>query len=1454
MHTATGSLSITVSAVLTITTAAGTLPTTGEAGAAYAATSLTQSGGVGPFNWVINSGSLPNGLSLSTAGSISGTISPTAVPGTFSFTAKVTDSQGNVVISGTISIKVDAALAITPPTFPTGVINVSYPAETFTATGGSGSGYTFALATGTLPSPLTVGASGTIASAVLTASGTFTFTLKVTDSLGYTVPTGSLSITINPAITVALSPASPVTLDQGGTQLITAITTNDPNTAGVTWAIASGLGSLTGQSSATTVTFNAPANVAVASTAVVSATSKTDPSKSAAFTINLILPPQITTTTMTPGTVNVLYSSPVNVTGGVAPYTWAIVTAPAGLTLNSSTSNAVVVGGTPTVPGANQTFTIKVTDAQGVSATSSGLTITIFPTLTIAAPALPVGVVGASYTAPAFTASGGSGTGYVFLVASGSILPLVLNQSTGIISGTPSSTVPIQFTVKVTDSVGNVATTGNLTININAAPAITSAGSTTFSVGVAGLFTVTTTGLPKPALSDGGATLPSGVTFTDNGNGTATLAGTPATGTAGPYAFTITASNGIGTNATQSFTLTVNTAPGFTSANTATFTVGALGSFTLTTTGIPTATVSQTGGTLPNGVTFTPNGGGTATLAGTPAAGTGGSYSITFTASNGVGTPATQSFTLKINQAPLITSLNSASFSEGALSSFTVMTTGFPAPSLSDGGATLPTGVSFQDNGNGTATIAGTPAAGTAATSPYPFTITASNTTNPNATQSFTLTVNTTPAFTSATSTIFTVGTLGSFTATATGSPTYTETGALPTGVTFTAGTATLSGTPAVGTGGTYSITIKATNGSGTTSQSFTLTVNSAPSFTSLASATFTVGSSGLFTVTTSAFPKAALNDGGATLPTGVSFQDNGDGTATLSGTPAIGTANTYPFTITASNGIGTNATQSFTLTVTATLTSFSISGSLTYGGSMTGRTYIRVSPSGCNGCNAVAGTSISTAPSSTGTAYTVRGLQPVGSGGNGNGSYVVTVEIDTLGNGAPNASNPVGNSSAVTVTSSNVTGVNITVNNQTPPAPVTPSGLTISPGGAFALASYNGNNLQDNNGREIATSYKFYIAQDVNFTVGLTTVTFAAKGNNDNTFILRGLTNGLTYYFKTSMLVGTTESALSAVVGPITIGSLTGPNTVSGTVTIPGTITGPLYVGLYNNNTNQIYAQVITSPTASQAYSVSAPSGSYTNFAIVDNNNNGLFGSGNLSNVNGNGPSAPLTVSGNITNANITLSNAAATASVTTSHQKFSPSIGGPDTYSLSLGINWGIKRPVAVTLTTAPNVAVPWDIPVDNNTVRTPNFINGAIPALGDAYSFQVTYSDLSTATVTGTLTAVLNSFAQNLAMNSPIAGSLTIPELNWSAPASPPTPFYSYSVGLYSTSNTTSENWNYSGPQHNNGAGIPSTTTSLAFDLDGSANPNSSLTTGITYNWWVTVQDANGDSAQFTTPYAP
>jgi len=432
-------------------------------------------------------------------------------------------------------------------------------------------------------------------------------------------------------------------------------------------------------------------------------------------------------------------------------------------------------------------------------------------------------------------------------------------------------------------------------------PKITSSEKTSFEMGQSSSFKVTANGYPAPTFTVSSGTLPSGVTFTNSG----LLSGIPSAGTVGIYPITIKASNGIGTDATQSFTLTITQAPSFTSADKATFTTGTAGSFTVVATGFPAPTFSLSSGTLPSGVTLSAGG----LLSGTPADGTGGTYPVTIKATNGVGTDATQSFTLTVNQAPAITSADKVTFTTGAAGSFTVVATGFPAPTFSLASGTLPAGVTLSATGS----LAGTPEGGTGGI--WPITIKATNGVGTDATQSFTLTVNQAPAITSANKATFTTGAAGSFTVVATGFPAPTfslSSGTLPSGVTLSVG-GLLSGTPADGTGGTYTITIKATNGVGTdATQPFTLTVNQAPAITSANKATFTTGAAGSFTVVATGFPAPTFSLASGTLPAGVTLSATGS----LAGTPEAGTGGIWPITIKATNGVGTDVSQSFTLTV----------------------------------------------------------------------------------------------------------------------------------------------------------------------------------------------------------------------------------------------------------------------------------------------------------------------------------------------------------------------------------------------------------------------------------------------------------------------------------------------------------------------------------------------------------
>jgi YVTN family beta-propeller protein len=269
-------------------------------------------------------------------------------------------------------------------------------------------------------------------------------------------------------------------------------------------------------------------------------------------------------------------------------------------------------------------------------------------------------------------------------------------------------------------------------------------------------------------------------------------------------------------------------APAITSADSASIGMRSPSDVTVTATGIPAPAITETGA-LPKGITLTDNGNGTASLSGIAARGTTGSYPITITASNGVGSPATQAFTLTVTTAaskPVITSATAVAPLFGALFNFTVTTNGYPVPSISKTG-TMPPGVHFAGNGNGTATISGTPN-GTAL-GPYTVTLTAKNKAG-TATQSFTLTIWKAPVITKIPTTTATIGTPLHLTITATGypAPVLTKSGTLPSGLKFTStgnGQAAISGTPAAGTAGSRAIKITATNQIRATSQTFTLTV-----------------------------------------------------------------------------------------------------------------------------------------------------------------------------------------------------------------------------------------------------------------------------------------------------------------------------------------------------------------------------------------------------------------------------------------------------------------------------------------------------------------------------------------------------------------------------------------------------------------------------------------------------
>jgi hypothetical protein len=194
---------------------------------------------------------------------------------------------------------------------------------------------------------------------------------------------------------------------------------------------------------------------------------------------------------------------------------------------------------------------------------------------------------------------------------------------------------------------------------------------------------------------------------------------------------------------------------------------------------------------------------------------------------NAVGQAFSNPATLTVTQAPAITSAKSATFIVGQQGSFTVTTQGLPAPILSATG--LPSGLNFVDNGNGTARLVGTPFPNTGGVSSI--TITAHNSSGPDAVQILQLIVDQPPAIAGPVSTNFNVNQNNTFTILTTGFPKVSATAVgvgLPATIKIaidpSTGKITLSGKPAVT--GTYKILITAGNGIGLNAmEEFTLTV-----------------------------------------------------------------------------------------------------------------------------------------------------------------------------------------------------------------------------------------------------------------------------------------------------------------------------------------------------------------------------------------------------------------------------------------------------------------------------------------------------------------------------------------------------------------------------------------------------------------------------------------------------
>lgn len=401
-------------------------------------------------------------------------------------------------------------------------------------------------------------------------------------------------------------------------------------------------------------------------------------------------------------------SIPVTVTGNPAPTTVTATGLPDGLSIQPvAGSGWAIVGRADRSAVGDHDVTIRADN--GLAATRS-LVIHVE-----SLPVLPTGdvalVVGTPYSGSVTADGSPSPT----LAMTAGDLPDGLSWSAagpvGTLAGTPTETGAFTYTVTATNTHGTTTQTYHVEVQEAAAFADDTL-SLTMVEGVAASRTLPLAGFPYPAVTPSGS-IPDGMTVAYTPGTAPVLSGTPAPGSAGTYTLVLTAGNhtvlGDTTDAVT-IEVTVQAAPTLAAIDPLEGVVGTVVDQPLVVGGSPAPAVTATG--LPAGVELRQDPGGQWHLAGTPAPGTGGRHTVTVTVDNGVLTPATATTTLTVREPVTGVVAPVANLRAGTPAVVTVRAHGgWPTPAALSVIGTLPDGLRFVDQGDGTGQVLGTPTA-----------------------------------------------------------------------------------------------------------------------------------------------------------------------------------------------------------------------------------------------------------------------------------------------------------------------------------------------------------------------------------------------------------------------------------------------------------------------------------------------------------------------------------------------------------------------------------------------------------------------------------------------------------------------------------------------------------------------------------------------------------------------
>ena len=610
---------------------------------------------------------------------------------------------------------------------------------------------------------------------------------------------------------------------------------------------------------------------------------------------------------------------------------------PAGLTFASG-----VISGTPSL-GSSGTYSVTISATNSYGTGSATLVITITNQTPVITSSLTTinGLIGTAISTYTITATN-TPTSYS---ASGLPTGLSVDGSTGAITGTPTAAGTFTATISATNSVttGSASLTFVIASSISTAITATGTGTWTCPAGIHAI-TVETWGAGGYG---GGITENASNQYTNAGGGAggsyvkANIAVTPGT----TYNLTVGAAGAAvyGTGSTGGSSYFGNTSSGLSSGAVILATGGAggtagtgLGTTAAETGGFAGGVGSTTGNVVPsNGITIAGASGGTslagaqgtahsgaggAAPTGSISGGTGGAAVLSTSAGSQPGKAGNQpggggsgesdvtlseyggaggagEVIITYSALPIITSAGTASGTVGTPFTYSIVASGSPTGYTVTG--SLPNGISYDPNSG---VISGTPLVGAGGADTV--TISATNAYGTGS-STFIVTIAETPSISSGlTLTVSENTPMPTYTITALYSPTsYGLSGTLPAGLSFTAGTGTITGTPTAT--GTYPVTISATNATGTGSATLTITVDARPGITSNLIESDTIGKYFAYNITASQAPTSYNATG---LPTGLQ-EYNG----VIFGTPTV--YGTFNVTLSATNNVGTgNATLVLTI------------------------------------------------------------------------------------------------------------------------------------------------------------------------------------------------------------------------------------------------------------------------------------------------------------------------------------------------------------------------------------------------------------------------------------------------------------------------------------------------------------------------------------------------------------